>query len=90
MENGHQATQGWLDWLFSILTNYESLRVVQGWAYWFITLFLVIGLYGYIYHLYKSQRTGKIDYEKYARLALDDNLDDALIEKRENTQKKES
>ncbi|MCI5967974.1 cytochrome c oxidase, cbb3-type, CcoQ subunit [Helicobacter sp.] len=46
-------------------------------------------LYAYIYHLYKSQRQGKIDYEKYARLALDDGLDDRLIEKRNGQDKKE-
>ena len=70
--------------------EYEIIRIIQGYAYWFITLLLVVGLYGYIYHLYKSQRSGKIDYEKYARLALDDDLNDSLIEKRENTKKKES
>ncbi|MDD6055334.1 MAG: cytochrome c oxidase, cbb3-type, CcoQ subunit [Helicobacter sp.] len=70
--------------------EYETIRIIQGYAYWFITLLLVVGLYGYIYHLYKSQRSGKIDYEKYARLALDDDLNDSLIEKRENTKKKES
>lgn len=71
--------------------EYETIRIIQGYAYWFITLLLVILLYGYIYHLYKSQRSGKIDYEKYARLALDDNLNDALVEKRNNKdEKKES
>lgn len=60
--------------------DYETIRIIQGYAYWFISLLLVILLYSYVYHLYKSQRTGKIDYEKYARLALDDNLDDDPIE----------
>ncbi len=64
--------------------EYETIKVIQGYAYWFITLLLVILLYAYIYHLYRSQKTGKIDYEKYARLALDDALDDRLIEKRKN------
>ena len=71
--------------------EYESIRIIQGYAYWFITLLLVVLLYGYIYHLYKSQKSGKIDYEKYARLALDDDLNDALVEKRNNKdEKKES
>lgn len=71
--------------------EYETIRIIQGYAYWFITLLLVVLLYGYIYHLYKSQKSGKIDYEKYARLALDDDLNDTLVEKRNNKdEKKES
>lgn len=71
--------------------EYETIRIIQGYAYWFIMLLLVVLLYGYIYHLYKSQKSGKIDYEKYARLALDDDLNDALVEKRNNKdEKKES
>ena len=47
--------------------DYETIRIIQGYAYWFITLLLVILLYTYVYHLYKSQKSGKIDYEKYAK-----------------------
>lgn len=68
------------------------IRVVQGYAYWFCTLILTILLCSYIYHLYRSQNRG-FDYEKYARLALDDRLDDRLIEEREglkNKKEKES
>lgn len=68
--------------------EYEIIQIIQGYAYWFITLLLVVLLYAYIYHLYKSQRSGKIDYEKYARLALDDGLNDSLIEKRSNQEKR--
>ncbi|WP_299546257.1 cytochrome c oxidase, cbb3-type, CcoQ subunit [uncultured Helicobacter sp.] len=68
--------------------EYETIQIIQGYAYWFITLLLVVLLYAYIYHLYKSQKSGKIDYEKYARLALDDELDDCLIEKRNQEDKK--
>lgn len=68
--------------------DYETIRVIQGYAYWAITILLVVLLYGYIYHLYKSQRSGKIDYEKYARLALDDDLNDELIEERSKKDKK--
>ncbi|EEO25432.1 cytochrome c oxidase, cbb3-type, CcoQ subunit [Helicobacter winghamensis] len=68
--------------------KYETIQIIQGYAYWFITLLLVVLLYAYIYHLYKSQKSGKIDYEKYARLALDDELDDRLIEDRNKENKK--
>ena len=71
-----------------LVVEYETIQIIQGYAYWFITLLLVVLLYAYIYHLYKSQKSGKIDYEKYARLALDDELDDCLIEKRNQEDKK--
>ena len=68
--------------------DYETIRIIQGYAYWAITLLLVILLYGYLYHLSTSQKSGKIDSEKYARLALDDNLNDDLVEARSNKDKK--
>lgn len=50
-----------------------------------ITILLVVFLYRYIYHLYSSQRKGIKDYEKYANLALYDNLDDELVEPRKKS-----
>ncbi|WP_425323540.1 cytochrome c oxidase, cbb3-type, CcoQ subunit [Helicobacter marmotae] len=50
--------------------------------YLVVTLLLVAFLYGYVYHLYSSQAKGVKDYEKYAKLALDDNLEDEPIEPR--------
>lgn len=58
----------------------EDIVQLQGVAYFTFTVFLVIVLYGYIYHLYKSERTGRRDYEKYADIALKDNLDDEPVE----------
>ncbi len=66
----------------------ETIRLIQGYAYWFCTLILTILLCAYIWHLYRSQQKG-FDYEKYSRLALDDKLDDAIIEKREHTKREE-
>ncbi len=58
----------------------QELIRYQGYGYFFLVTFLTIGLYAYIYHLYKSQRTGRKDYEKYAKLALDDDLTSATLE----------
>ncbi|MCF6173556.1 MAG: cytochrome c oxidase, cbb3-type, CcoQ subunit [Campylobacteraceae bacterium] len=58
----------------------ELIRNLQGWGYVSMIFILTIGLYAYIYHLYKSQRSGVKDYEKYANLALNDELDDSLVE----------
>jgi len=43
-------------------------------------VFLVFMLYGYIYHLYKSEKDGVRNYEKYAKMALDDEISDKPVE----------
>jgi cytochrome c oxidase cbb3-type subunit 4 len=53
---------------------------MQGYAYFFFTVFLVVILYGYILHLYKSEKRGLRDYEKYGKMALDDELSDRPVE----------
>ena len=58
----------------------ELIRNIQGWGYVSMIFILTIGLYAYIYHLYKSQRDGVKDYEKYSNMALNDDIDDVLVE----------
>ncbi len=60
--------------------NMELIRNLQGWGYVSMIIILTIGLYAYIYHLYKTQRSGIKDYEKYSNLALNDEIDDSLVE----------
>ena len=63
-------------------TFLEFIVAYQKEIYLAVTLLLVVFLYGYVYHLYSSQAKGVKDYEKYANLALNDNLDDEPIEPR--------
>jgi len=42
---------------------------------------LIIVLYSYIIYLYRGEKKGKRDYEKYGNLALDDELDSDILEK---------
>lgn len=70
-----------------------DIRNIQGYASFFMTIFLVIVLYGYIIHLYRSEKKGEKDYEKYGKIALDDEIDSAPIEsgshaKSENEERK--
>jgi len=51
-----------------------SLTEMQGYAYFFLTVFLVVILYGYI------EKKGIRDYEKYGKMALNDELSDTPIE----------
>jgi cytochrome c oxidase cbb3-type subunit 4 len=61
---------------------------MQGYAFFFFTVFLVVILYGYILHLYRSEKKGERDYEKYAKMAIDDEITDKPIEKNPNIENK--
>jgi len=63
-----------------------DIRNIQGYANFFMTIFLVILLYGYIIHLYRSEKRGEKDYEKYGNIALDDEIDSTPIESDSSTQ----
>lgn len=56
---------------------------VQGAAYAVVTIALVVFLYAYIFNLYRRQKKGLEDYEKYGNLALHDRIDDEPIEKKD-------
>ena len=57
-----------------------DIRELQGYASFFMTILLVVMLYGYIIHLYRSEKKGERDYEKYGNIALDDELDSSPVE----------
>jgi len=64
-----------------------DLGQIQAYAYFFFTGFLVFVLYGYIIHLYKAQKDGTRDYEKYGNLALDDEVSSEPLETIERSEK---
>lgn len=60
----------------------ETIREIQAYAYVVATVFLVVMMYSYLYHLYKAEKKGTRNYEQYGNIALNDNIDDAPIENR--------
>ena len=56
-----------------------DIRELQGYASFFMTIFLVVMLYGYIVYLYRSEKKGEKDYEKLGNIALDDGIDSTPI-----------
>jgi len=49
-------------------------------AYFFLVVFLVIGTYSYIYHLYTKRKDASgVDYEHYSKMALDDDIDSTPV-----------
>ena len=65
----------------------ETIRELQAYGYAFASVFLAVIFYAYIYHLYTSKKKGGKDYEKYANMALNDSLEDTLVEKIEPEEK---
>ena len=62
-------------------------RLIQGIAYLGLIIFLTFVLYGYIIHLYRSEKKGKRNYEKYGKMALDDELTSSPVEPLEENEK---
>jgi cytochrome c oxidase cbb3-type subunit IV len=57
-----------------------SIVEYQGYGYFFLTVFLTIGLYAYIYHLYTKKKDSEgVDYEDYSNMALKDDIEDAPV-----------
>jgi len=52
-----------------------DIRELQAYGIFFMTIFLVVMLYGYIIYLYRSEKRGEKDYEKLGNIAIDDEID---------------
>lgn len=58
----------------------ETIQTLQAYGYVIATGICVFLLYGYIFHVYSSEKKGTRNYEKYANIALDDELDSTPLE----------
>lgn len=57
-----------------------DIAQLQAYGYFALVVFLVIALYGYIYHLYtKRKDVDGIDYEQYSNMALHDDVNDTPV-----------
>jgi len=57
-----------------------DIDTFSAYAYFGLTVFLTLMLYGYIYHLYTKKKSADgIDYEEYANMALNDDLADTPV-----------
>ena len=62
----------------------ETWMTLAGYGKFFILFFIFVVFYSYAYSIYKRQRTGERDFEKYSSLVHDDSFDSAPLEKRDN------
>ena len=57
-----------------------DIAQLQAYGYFTLILLLVIGLYSYIYHLYKNRKDADgHDYEEYSNIALNDDIADTPV-----------
>ena len=59
-----------------------TIQDLQGYGMFFMSILLTVLLYWYILYLYRSEKKGERDFEKYGRLALDDSISTPPIEKK--------
>ena len=71
--------------------EYETLLTVQGYAKFFITLIVTVVFVTYGYSLYKRDKTGERDFEKYSDIVHNDSFDSSPLESinEEQNKKKE-
>ena len=62
--------------------DYETLLTVQGYAKFFLILTIFIIFYSHSYSIYKRDKTGERDYEKYSNLVHDDSSVSVPLEER--------
>lgn len=58
----------------------ETIRELQAYGFYIMLVAMVVILYSYWFHLKRSEKTGRRDYEKYSNLALNDDLKDNVLE----------
>jgi len=62
--------------------DYETLLTVQGYAKFFWILAVFIIFYSYAFYIYKREKKGEKNYEKYSMLVHDDTSVSAPLEER--------
>ena len=63
--------------------DYETLMTFQGYAKFFLILVVFILFYSYAFSMYRRQKRGERDFEKYSKLVHDDSSASAPLEERE-------
>jgi len=64
--------------------DYETLVNLQGYVKFFLILVVFIIFYSYAFSIYRRDKKGERDFEKYSKLVLDDSISSNPLEFREN------
>ena len=63
--------------------EYDALMEIQGYAKFALVTVVFIVFYSYAYSLYRRDKKGERDFEKYSDLVLDDSISSTPLEERE-------
>lgn len=69
--------------------TYQELVDLQGYVKFFIILVVFIVFYSYAYSIYKRDKSGERDFEKYSHLVHDDSINDEPLENRKEKKDEE-
>ncbi len=64
--------------------DYETLVDIQGYVKFSLVFIVFVIFYSYVFSMYKRDKSGEKDYEKYSKLVLDDSISSNPLESREN------
>ncbi len=67
----------------------ETLLTIQGYGKFFLILIVFIVFYSYAYSIYKRDKKGERDFEKYSNLVHDDTIESDPLENRKEEKNKE-
>jgi cytochrome c oxidase cbb3-type subunit 4 len=56
--------------------------IIQGYAKFMLIAIVFVIFYSYAYSIYKRDKTGERDFEKYSNLVLDDSIESKPLEDR--------
>ena len=63
--------------------DYATLMTFQGYAKFFLILVVFILFYSYAFSMYRRQKRGERDFEKYSKLVHDDSSVSVPLEERD-------
>jgi len=63
--------------------EYETILTIQAYAKFGLMTLVFIVFYSYAYSIYKRDKTGERNFEKYSNLVLDDSIESKPLEKRQ-------
>lgn len=69
--------------------DYETLMTIQGYAKFMLIAIVFVIFYAYAYSIYKRDRSGERDFEKYSDLVLDDSIESKPLEDRKKNNEPE-
>lgn len=64
--------------------SHQELVDLQGYLKFFLILAVFVVFYSYAYSIYKRDKKGERDFEKYSNLVHDDSIDSTPLEQRKN------